>query len=104
MKKITRLTESDLHRIVRESVKRVLNEEHGGTYIQGVLQAIEDAIYSTVDTEIARMATGDRLNMMEQTLARFVKDTFEDACELERKRDGINSTIIDNPPSGTFGN
>ena len=26
MKRITRLTESDLHRIVRESVKRVLNE------------------------------------------------------------------------------
>ena len=29
MKRITRLTESDLHKIVRESVKRVLNE---GTY------------------------------------------------------------------------
>ena len=29
MKRITRLTESDLHRIVKESVKKVLNE---GTY------------------------------------------------------------------------
>ena len=28
MKKITRLTESDLHRIVKESVKRILNEEY----------------------------------------------------------------------------
>ena len=26
MKKITKLTESDLHRIVKESVKKVLNE------------------------------------------------------------------------------
>lgn len=88
-KKLIRLTESDLHRIVKESVNRVLNEEHGGTYIQGVLNAIEDAIYSTVDTEIARMAIGDRANMMRQTLERFVTKTFFDACELERKRDAI---------------
>lgn len=27
MKRVTKLTESDLHRIIRESVKRVLSEE-----------------------------------------------------------------------------
>lgn len=102
MKRTVRLRESELRHMISESVKKVLNEEHGGTYIQGVLQAIEDAIYSTVDTKIARMAIGDRLNMMKQTLARFVKDTFEDACVLERNRDAIKPTIIDNPPSGTF--
>lgn len=80
MKQTIKLRESELKRMIDESVKRVLNEEHGGTYIQGVLKAIEDAINSTVDTEIARMAIGDRENMMRQTLARFVKDTFSDAC------------------------
>ena len=73
MKQTFRLRESELKRMIAESVKRVLNEEHGGTYIQGVLQAIEDAIYSTVDSEIARLAVGDRLNMMKQTLVEFVE-------------------------------
>lgn len=80
MKQTIKLRESELKRMIAESVKSVLNEEHGRTYIQGVLKAIEDAINSTVDTEIARMAIGDRENMMRQTLARFVKDTFSDAC------------------------
>ena len=30
MKKIIRLTESDLHRIIKESVKRIMKEELGG--------------------------------------------------------------------------
>ena len=30
MKKVIRLTESDLHRIVKESVNRILNESDGG--------------------------------------------------------------------------
>ncbi len=103
MKQTIKLRESELKRIISESVRRALNEEHGGTYIQGVLQAIEDAIYSTVDTEIARMAIdGNRENMMRQTLAEFVKDTFSDACGLQHKRDAINSEIIDTPPAGTF--
>lgn len=102
MKRTIKLRESELKRMIAESVKRVLNEEHGGTYIQGVLKAIEDAIYSTVDTEIARMAIGDRENMMRQTLAQFVKDTFSDACALQRKTDALDSKIIDTPPSGTF--
>ena len=102
MKRTIKLRESELKRMIAESVKRVLNEEHGGTYIQGVLKAIEDAIYSAVDTEIARMAIGDRENMMRQTLAQFVKDTFSDACALQRKTDALDSKIIDTPPSGTF--
>ena len=103
MRRTIRLRENELRYVISESVKRVLNEEHGGTYIQGVLQAIEDAIYSTVDTEIARMAIdGHRENMMRQTLAEFVKDTFSDACELQHKRDAIDSKIIDTPPAGTF--
>ena len=102
MKQTIRLNESELKRMIAESMKRVLNEEHGGTYIQGVLKAIEDAIYSTVDTEIARMAIGNRENMMRQTLAQFVKDTFSDACALQRKTDALDSKIIDTPPSGTF--
>ena len=36
MKKLVRLTESDLHRIVRESVNRILNEvQYGGENLHG---------------------------------------------------------------------
>lgn len=38
-KKIIRLTESDLHRIIKESVQRILKENDGsyrGVYIQGL--------------------------------------------------------------------
>ena len=34
MKKVIRLTESDLHRIVNESVKRILKESEWDTYLQ----------------------------------------------------------------------
>ena len=83
-KKLIRLAEQDIQRIVKESVNRVLNEEHEGTDIQGVLNAIEDAIYSTVDEKIARMAVSNRANMI-QTLARFVIKTFSRACETAIK-------------------
>ena len=47
MKRITRLTESDLHRIVKESVKKVLNEigdTEGGQYLLG--RAKQRALYN----------------------------------------------------------
>ena len=88
-----RLTESQLHQVIKESVSKVLNEEHGGTYLHGVLSAIEDAIYSTVDEKIGNLAfeTSEdegkfRLSMMKHTLARFVTKTFEDACELATRK------------------
>ena len=45
-RKIIRLTESDLHRIVKESVKRILEGEFdkdGGYYSDKEINAIEDA-------------------------------------------------------------
>ena len=39
MKKVIRLTEGDLHRIVKESIERILKENDGsyrGVYIQGL--------------------------------------------------------------------
>ena len=33
-KKLIRLTESDLHRIVKQTVKKVLREEHGNDYLE----------------------------------------------------------------------
>ena len=35
MKRIIRLTESDLHRIIKESVKRILREEDFGSMVGG---------------------------------------------------------------------
>ena len=45
MKRITRLTESDLHRIVKESVKRVLNEVSIDT-----LQRAQDKAFDEYDS------------------------------------------------------
>ena len=54
MKKIIRLTESDLHRIIKESVKRILREEDfgsmdgggdmGGSDVGGYIGPIEDGV------------------------------------------------------------
>lgn len=54
MKKIIRLTESDLHRIIKESVKRILREEDfgsmdgggnmGGSDVGGDMGPIEDDV------------------------------------------------------------
>ena len=54
MKKIIRLTESDLHRIIKESVKRILREEDfgsmdgggdmGGSDVGGDIGPIEDGV------------------------------------------------------------
>ena len=46
MKRITRLTESDLHRIVKEPVKRVLNEVSIDT-----LQRAQDKAFDEYDSE-----------------------------------------------------
>ena len=54
MKRIIRLTESDLHRIIKESVKRILREEDfgsmdgggdmGGSDVGGDIGPIEDGV------------------------------------------------------------
>jgi hypothetical protein len=52
MKRIIRLTESDLHRIIKESVKRILREEDfgsiggdmGGSDVGGDIGPIEDDV------------------------------------------------------------
>ena len=100
MKRTVRINEADLHKIVRQSVRNVLNEEHGGTHIQNVLEAIENAIYANVDSEIAELAQGDRLNMMIHTLQRFVRKTFVDACSLERSRMNLSSAFNENHVRG----
>ena len=64
MKRITRLTESDLHRIVKESVKKVLNEigdTERGQYILG--RAKQRALYNKEcgkETEISNYAWNQR--------------------------------------------
>lgn len=76
-----RLTESQLHRVIKESVKRALNEEHGFSYLGNMRDAIENAIYSTINDLAAKKAIEEgQLNMMKQSLSRFVCNTFEGAC------------------------
>ena len=61
MKKVIRLTEQDLHRIVKESVQRVLKEETGGqlfglTKIQGaeLWDAIDKHLRQLGDVYVSR--------------------------------------------------
>lgn len=64
MKRITRLTESDLHRIVKESVKKVLNEigdTEGGQNLLG--RAKQRALYNREagkEAEISNYAYNQR--------------------------------------------
>jgi hypothetical protein len=53
MKKLIRLTESDLHRIVKESVNRILNEEYKGVYIDG-LGLPKNVVMSKIDACIEK--------------------------------------------------
>lgn len=82
-----RLSESQLHRVIKESVKRALNEENGFSYLGHMRDAIEDAIYSTINDLAAKKAIEEgHLNMMKQSLSRFVCDTFEGACRKMLQR------------------
>ena len=53
MKKVIRLTEADLHRIVKESVNRILNEEYKGVYIDG-LGLPKNVVMSKIDACIEK--------------------------------------------------
>lgn len=100
-----RLTESQLHRVIKESVKRALNEENGFSYLGHMRDAIEDAIYSTINDLAAKKAIEEgQLNMMKQSLSRFVCGTFEGACRqlLQRPYSSFYNSLHDGeflPPS-----
>lgn len=82
-----RLTESQLQKVIKESVKRILNEENGFSYLGHMRDAIEDAIYSTINDLAAKKAIEEgQLNMMKQSLSRFVCDAFEGACRQRLQR------------------
>ena len=100
-----RLTESQLHRVIKESVKRALNEENGFSYLGHMRDAIEDAIYSTINDLAAKKAIEEgQLNMMKQSLSRFVCGAFEGACRqlLQRPDSSFYNSLHDGeflPPS-----
>ena len=78
MKKTIRLTESDLHRIVKESVKRTLNEARAGDIkindIKGIEQSIinayqaqQELMYCDLPREAVEAAQeGDRIDLHEE--------------------------------------
>ena len=115
-KQVIRLTEGDLHRVIKESITEILKEDHGGTHIQNVLEAVENAIYDSVDGEIAQKAYVKlydaensmdweyQAGMMSRYLARFAEKTFREACALQMQIIHANKPQkeIDTPPRGTF--
>lgn len=72
MKKIIRLTESDLHRIVKKSVNRILKEHHWDDK-----DFDEDDYDETVNYEYDKEDEGDMFGMLfggkEETIKRFIK-------------------------------
>ena len=96
-----RLTESQLHRVIKESVKRALNEENDFSCLSHMRNAIEDAIYSTINDLAAKKAIEEgQLNMMKQSLSRFVCDEFEGACRQLLKR--LDSSFYNSLHDGEF--
>ena len=74
MKRITRLTESDLHRIVKESVKRILNEGRGrfGNLVDMATEKFNElyvAHKNEVDMHINKVKTNGDFNDLETRLA-----------------------------------
>ena len=53
-KKLIRLTESDLHRIVKESVKRVINEVHPLSWTEKIKQHEKDGSWTPEQIEYAK--------------------------------------------------
>ena len=74
-----RLTESQLHRVIKESVKRALNEENGFSYLGHMRDAIEDAIYSTINDLAAKKAIEEgQLNLV-KSLKENIQHNIESA-------------------------
>ena len=53
MKKVIRLTENDLHRIVRNSVKRILKESEGQLF--GLTKMQGEELWNAIDNELQQL-------------------------------------------------
>lgn len=95
-KKLIRLTENDLHRIVKESVNRILNEsfkssklaslvkQHGGVYSPVKGSVTTKYISHLADDEIGEVLTPDEMNTSHRLLR--LKDTLRKG--LHKTRNG----------------
>ena len=80
MKKVIRLTESDIHRIVKESVQRILNEYNENQY----------RILNKLDIGIRRAGAETQYGSQDNA-ARML----EDVLDIARMNEGQLSSIID---------
>ena len=80
MKKVIRLTESDLHRIVNESVQRILKESEWDTYLQQDDDEPTTFEYDdmTLDERIASEIIDDIRNGSYDIRGKSLYDLFED--------------------------
>ena len=91
-KKLVRLTEGDLHRIIRESVRNVLNEnefEYGGAYSiidvlekNGVNHILATAIEGAI-TYVGKIKNFELLGEM----AKYIQDAVDDEHEILRSKE-----------------
>ena len=85
IKKIVKLTENDLHKIIKESVKNILSEIDWRTLDQAEKKA-------ALDAERVRTAPEKRVRMYQAN--KFKKGKIKRQNELY---DGVNSENYDNP-------
>ena len=75
MKRITRLTESDLHRIVKESVKRILSESNEGR-IEKVYTGENGAKYHVSIDKPSRIKSGQLYCGFEYWVEEWEEDSY----------------------------
>ena len=103
-KKLIRLTESDLHRIVKESVKRILKEENFGGIPNMVGNHRTSKSHGCNSADRRKRNSADRRNRMMQKYNRFndgsdnpYSDEGRYYCHLEKEPQGIGESKYYNP-------
>ena len=105
MKKRIRLSERDLHRVVNESVRGILNEYYSDDYLQGVLEALKKSnnFLNGAAKKLWQSIRPENTEMRDKVL----KDgQFEDARNLHRAivdyltKYNQSQNLESNPPYG----
>lgn len=88
MKKIIRLTEGDLHRIVKESVNKILNE----TFSDGYKELLKNGGIESTDEKTAQLADIYPHRFSKDDII-AICDTEEEAWNLTNDKDGVYEPI-----------
>lgn len=71
MKQVIRLTESDLHRVIKESIKEVMNESYNEYGVWNLIDKLKEvmSVEDILNRLIARISPIEARNMLEDILS-----------------------------------